>query len=243
MRGAGCTWNDLTDRDFDARVARTRSRPLPSGQVTPAAGGGLDGGAGARRLRDPAELPAAGDRARHRPRWRWSRSIPSPSASPGGRRCSSASPSTGARCSPGRRMRAASAAAPLLLYAAGIAWTLFYDTIYAHQDREDDALIGVKSTARLFGARTGRWLAGFLARRGGAGGAGGARGGAGRPRRWRRRSPASRASRRTSLWQLRRLDIDDAGRLPDALPLQPRRRADPGRRAARGRDPVTGRSA
>ena len=53
--------------------------------------------------------------------------------------------------------------APVLLYAAGIAWTLFYDTIYAHQDREDDALIGVRSTARLFGAHTGRWLAGFLA--------------------------------------------------------------------------------
>ncbi len=51
----------------------------------------------------------------------------------------------------------------LLLYAAGISWTLYYDTIYAHQDREDDALIGVKSTARLFGANSGRWLAGFLA--------------------------------------------------------------------------------
>ena len=44
--------------------------------------------------------------------------------------------------------------APALLYAGGIAWTLHYDTIYAHQDREDDALIGVKSTALLFGART-----------------------------------------------------------------------------------------
>jgi 4-hydroxybenzoate polyprenyltransferase len=42
--------------------------------------------------------------------------------------------------------------APVLLYLGGIAWTLFYDTIYAHQDKEDDALIGVKSTARLFGA-------------------------------------------------------------------------------------------
>jgi 4-hydroxybenzoate polyprenyltransferase len=51
---------------------------------------------------------------------------------------------------------------PLLLYAAGIAWTLFYDTIYAHQDAEDDALIGVKSTARLFGDRTRPWLRGFL---------------------------------------------------------------------------------
>jgi 4-hydroxybenzoate polyprenyltransferase len=53
-------------------------------------------------------------------------------------------------------------AAPVLLYAAGIAWTLFYDTIYAHQDREDDALIGVRSTARLFGSRTKPWLRGFL---------------------------------------------------------------------------------
>ena len=53
------------------------------------------------------------------------------------------------------------APAPLLAYLAGIAWTIFYDTIYAHQDAEDDALIGVKSTARLFGRDTPRWLAGF----------------------------------------------------------------------------------
>jgi 4-hydroxybenzoate polyprenyltransferase len=53
-------------------------------------------------------------------------------------------------------------AAPLFLYAAGFVWTLFYDTIYAHQDREDDALIGVRSTARLFAENTPRWLAGFL---------------------------------------------------------------------------------
>ena len=49
----------------------------------------------------------------------------------------------------------------VLLYAAGIIWTLFYDTIYAHQDREDDALIGVKSTARLFADRTPTWLFAF----------------------------------------------------------------------------------
>ena len=52
--------------------------------------------------------------------------------------------------------------AALALYASGITWTLFYDTIYAHQDREDDALIGVKSTARLFGDNTARWLRVFL---------------------------------------------------------------------------------
>jgi 4-hydroxybenzoate polyprenyltransferase len=50
----------------------------------------------------------------------------------------------------------------LVLYLSGIAWTLFYDTIYAHQDAEDDALIGVKSTARLFGEESPRWLRRFL---------------------------------------------------------------------------------
>jgi 4-hydroxybenzoate polyprenyltransferase len=53
--------------------------------------------------------------------------------------------------------------APVLLYLSGICWTIFYDTIYAHQDKEDDALIGVKSTARLFGDRTRLWLRGFMA--------------------------------------------------------------------------------
>ena len=52
----------------------------------------------------------------------------------------------------------------LLLYAGSIAWVIGYDTIYAHQDREDDALVGVKSTARLFGARTRPMLAVLLFR-------------------------------------------------------------------------------
>ena len=50
----------------------------------------------------------------------------------------------------------------MFLYLAGIAWTLFYDTIYAHQDTEDDAMIGVKSTALLFGRNTATWLRRFL---------------------------------------------------------------------------------
>ena len=54
-------------------------------------------------------------------------------------------------------------AAPVVLYLSGIAWTLYYDTIYAHQDKDDDELIGVRSTARLFGERTRGWLFGFLA--------------------------------------------------------------------------------
>jgi 4-hydroxybenzoate polyprenyltransferase len=52
--------------------------------------------------------------------------------------------------------------AAVLIYIGGIFWTLFYDTIYAHQDTEDDALIGVKSTARLFGSETGKWLKWFI---------------------------------------------------------------------------------
>jgi len=52
-------------------------------------------------------------------------------------------------------------AAPLCLYVAAIAWTIGYDTIYAHQDKEDDALIGVRSTARLFGSSTRQWLVGL----------------------------------------------------------------------------------
>ena len=48
------------------------------------------------------------------------------------------------------------------MYFGAISWTLFYDTIYAHQDRDDDALIGVKSTARLFGNKTVVWLRVFI---------------------------------------------------------------------------------
>ena len=226
MRGAGCTWNDLTDRDFDARVARTRSRPLPSGQVTPRQAAAWMVAQALARLRDPAHLPAAGDRARRRLAGARRDLSRSPSASPGGRRSSSASPSTGACCSAGRRTPAGSAPPALLLYAAGIAWTLFYDTIYAHQDREDDALIGVRSTARLFGAATQPWLAGFLAaaaalaalaRRRPPGPAGCARRGA---RRVAGFAAAPRLAAPPARHRRRR-------RLPAALPLQPRRRADP----------------
>ncbi len=66
MRGAGCTWNDITDRNIDAKVARTRSRPIPSGQVSVTRSGGLDGGAGAAGAADPADLPACRDLARRR---------------------------------------------------------------------------------------------------------------------------------------------------------------------------------
>lgn len=162
MRGAGCTWNDLTDRDIDAAVARTRSRPLPSGQVTPRAAAAWMAaqalaafailltfpwpavGFGVASLALVAIYPFA-------KRFTWWPQV-----------------FLGLAFNWGVWLAWAAQGAPIgwataLLYAGGIAWTLFYDTIYAHQDREDDALIGVKSTARLFGARTRAWLAGFLA--------------------------------------------------------------------------------
>jgi 4-hydroxybenzoate polyprenyltransferase len=60
-------------------------------------------------------------------------------------------------------VHASLSAAPILLYAGGIFWTLAYDTIYAHQDKEDDALIGVKSTALKFGPASIYWIGFFFA--------------------------------------------------------------------------------
>ena len=53
------------------------------------------------------------------------------------------------------------ALAPLVLYAGSVLWTIGYDTIYAHQDKEDDLMVGLKSTALRFGEQTQRWLVGF----------------------------------------------------------------------------------
>ena len=161
MRGAGCTWNDVTDRAFDAAVARTRSRPIPSGQVT--VRGALAWMAaqalvalailltfhplaialGVGSLALVAIYPFA-------KRFTWWPQV-----------------FLGLAFNWGALLAWAAQAgqvplAALLLYASGIAWTLFYDTIYAFQDIEDDATIGVRSTARLFGAGDApRWLSGF----------------------------------------------------------------------------------
>lgn len=160
MRGAGCTWNDITDRDIDDKVARTRSRPIPSGQVTVTGAlvwlaaqalagfvilltlGGAAILLGVASLVLVAIYPFA-------KRFTWWPQV-----------------FLGLAFNWGVLLAWAAhtgnlAPAPLLAYLAGIAWTIFYDTIYAHQDAEDDALIGVKSTARLFGDDTPRWLAGF----------------------------------------------------------------------------------
>jgi len=153
MRGAGCTWNDITDRDLDAKVERTRSRPIPAGQVSVAqamiflVAQALVGLAvllqfnrfavatGVASLLIVAIYPFM-----KRITW-WPQIV------------------LGLAFSWGALMGFAVTfgridATALVLYAGSIAWVIGYDTIYAHQDAEDDALIGIKSTARLFGART-----------------------------------------------------------------------------------------
>ncbi|MCH2166275.1 MAG: 4-hydroxybenzoate octaprenyltransferase [Oceanicola sp.] len=161
MRGAGCTWNDITDREFDAAVTRTRSRPIPSGQVTvrqavawmvvqsviafailltfhPLA---IALGIGSLAL--VCIYPFA-------KRFTWWPQVFLGLAFNWGALLAWAA------------VTGSLSAAPILLYLSGIAWTLFYDTIYAHQDAEDDAMIGVKSTARLFGDNSPIWLRRFL---------------------------------------------------------------------------------
>jgi 4-hydroxybenzoate polyprenyltransferase len=161
MRGAGCTWNDITDRDIDARVERTRNRPLPAGQVSvrealiwmalqmvAALLILLSFNSEAILLGVLSLLPVVIYPFAKRFTW-WPQVFLGLAFNWGALLAWTAQ--TGELQVPA-----------VLLYLAGIAWTLFYDTIYAHQDREDDALIGVKSTARLFGENTENWLRGFL---------------------------------------------------------------------------------
>ncbi len=154
MRGAGCTYNDLVDRDIDAMVERTRSRPLPSGQVTSRQA----------KIFLVAQLGVGAMVlfALWNP-FAWAVGIASLSVVviyPFMKRITSWPQSVlGLAFSWGALMGWAAAfgrldAPALLLYAASILWVIGYDTIYAHQDREDDAIVGVRSTALLFGERT-----------------------------------------------------------------------------------------
>ena len=153
MRGAGCTWNDLVDRDIDARVERTRSRPIPSGQIGVMAAivflllqalvglvillqfNSLAVSVGIASLGVVAIYPFM-KRVTYWPQiflglaFSWGALM-------------------GWVAARGRLELPA-----LLLYAGSIAWVMHYDTIYAHQDREDDALVGLKSTALLFAENT-----------------------------------------------------------------------------------------
>ncbi|MEX0366648.1 MAG: 4-hydroxybenzoate octaprenyltransferase [Ruegeria sp.] len=161
MRGAGCTWNDITDREFDGQVERTRSRPLPSGQVTVKQAvvwmviQSLLGLAilltfnrAAIAMGVLSLLPVTIYPFAKRFTW-WPQAFLGLAFNWGALLAWTAH--SGSLGWPA-----------VLLYGAGIAWTLFYDTIYAHQDTDDDALIGVKSTARLFGTDTARWMKYFL---------------------------------------------------------------------------------
>ena len=162
MRGAGCTWNDLVDRDLDGRVERTRSRPIPSGQVTVAqatmfmVAQALVGflvliqfnrftvATGIASLLVVVVYPFM-KRITYWPQiflglaFSWGALMGWPAAF-------------------GRLEWPA-----VVLYAGSILWVIGYDTIYAHQDRDDDLLIGIKSTALLFGERTPTMLATFYA--------------------------------------------------------------------------------
>jgi 4-hydroxybenzoate polyprenyltransferase len=160
MRGAGCTWNDITDRDLDARVERTRSRPIPAGQVSVIqalvflVAQALIGllvllqfnrfaiATGIASLIIVAVYPFM-----KRITW-WPQVVLGLAFSWG--------VLMGFAVTLGRIDLTA-----LVLYAGSICWVIGYDTIYAHQDAEDDALIGIKSTARLFAARTKPALAVF----------------------------------------------------------------------------------
>jgi 4-hydroxybenzoate polyprenyltransferase len=162
MRGAGCTLNDIADRDYDARVARTRTRPLPSGAVSVRQAAlfmALQLALGAAVLLSLSRLAILlglavllliatypfMKRVTYWPQF-----------------------FLGLNFNWGALMGWAAATGSLgrpalLLYLGGIAWTLGYDTIYAHQDKEDDVLIGVKSSALALGGRTRPFLFAFYA--------------------------------------------------------------------------------
>ena len=160
MRGAGCTYNDIVDHDIDMEVARTRSRPLPSGRVTrlqakvfmvlQALAGflvllqfnGFSIFLGVFSLVFVAVYPFA-KRFTDWPQFFLGLAF-----------------SWGALMGWSAEFGGVGMAA-IVLYLGAIAWTVGYDTIYAYQDKEDDELIGVRSTARRFGEHPRPWLFGL----------------------------------------------------------------------------------
>ncbi len=162
MRGAGCTWNDLVDRDLDGLVERTRSRPIPSKQVTVAQASvfmlaqalvGLLVLVQFNRFTIVTGIASLGVVAIYPflKRFTYWPQI-----------------GLGLAFSWGALMGWPAAFGELgwpslVLYAGSISWVIGYDTIYAHQDRDDDSLIGIKSTALLFGERTPAMLTKFYA--------------------------------------------------------------------------------
>lgn len=162
MRGAGCTYNDIIDRHVDAQVERTKGRPIPSGQVSVIAAWifaialSFLGLGVLLQFNTFTILLGIG-------------SLPIVALYPFAKRFTNWPQAVlGLAFNWGALMGWASVMgtigiAPLLLYAAGILWTLGYDTIYAHQDLKDDSIIGVKSTAVRLGKATKSWVNGFYA--------------------------------------------------------------------------------
>jgi 4-hydroxybenzoate polyprenyltransferase len=157
MRGAGCTLNDIADREYDGKVARTRLRPLPSGRVSVRQAvlfmlAQLAVGAAVLLSLNRASIllgiAVLGLIATYpfmkRITW-WPQVFLGLNFNWGAL--------LGWTAVTGRL-----AWPPLLLYLGGILWTVGYDTIYAHQDKEDDARIGVRSSALALGERTRPWL-------------------------------------------------------------------------------------
>ncbi len=162
MRGAGCTFNDIVDRDFDARVARTASRPLPSGAVSVHQAWAFMGlllvlGLIILLQLNPMAIAVG------------AASLPLIVVYPFMKRITFWPQAfLGLTFSWGALLGWAAVTGSLgwpaaALYAASIAWTLGYDTVYAHQDKEDDALVGIKSSALKLGGRTRPWLFVFFA--------------------------------------------------------------------------------
>jgi 4-hydroxybenzoate polyprenyltransferase len=160
MRGAGCTYNDIVDRDYDKRVARTAGRPIPSGRVTVLQAFmfglalcmiGLVVLLQFNRftvLLGLASVALIGLYPFAKRYTHWAQLI------------------LGLTFKWGALVGFAAVTGGLglpaiLLYLGAVLWTIGYDTIYAHQDREDDAVLGLKSTALMFGAKTPQWVGGF----------------------------------------------------------------------------------
>jgi 4-hydroxybenzoate polyprenyltransferase len=162
MRSAGCVFNDIVDRKIDAEVERTRTRPLASGEVKPMEAWVLVGLLLFVALDIVIQMKptvlylavvslalVASYPFMKRITW-WPQAFLGLTFNWGA-------------LMGGAAVTGAVSVPSLLLYVGGIGWTLGYDTIYAHQDKEDDLRIGVKSTALRLGAASGRWIGGFYA--------------------------------------------------------------------------------
>jgi 4-hydroxybenzoate polyprenyltransferase len=162
MRGAGCTVNDIVDRNIDAQVERTLQRPIPSGRITVNAALVflvmllLAGLVILVQFNRYTIVLAIGSLAIVAIYPFMKRITYFPQVILG------LAFNWGALVG-WTAIQASLATPPVLLYLGGIFWTLAYDTIYAHQDKEDDVLIGVKSTALKFGDATPKYLAAFFA--------------------------------------------------------------------------------